>query len=86
MIRIQNVYYMLSYAFQILKEQGYRKIAAENFENTAELFAEILIRGVSSLLKRGLGKDYREQSETTSSLRGKIDLSESLRQQTFIQM
>ena len=35
MIRIQNIYYMLSYAFQILKEGGYTSCAAEEFENTA---------------------------------------------------
>lgn len=37
MIPIQNIYYMLSYAFQILNEQGYRNIATEQFNNTAEL-------------------------------------------------
>ena len=33
---------MLSYAFQILNEQGYRNIATEKFNNTAELMAAIL--------------------------------------------
>ncbi len=31
MIPIQNIYYMLSYAFQILNEQGYKNIATEQF-------------------------------------------------------
>ena len=31
MIRIQNIYYMLAYAFRILHEQGYRDVAAEAF-------------------------------------------------------
>ena len=35
MIPIQNIYYMLSYAFQVLQEQGYRSVAAENFQNTS---------------------------------------------------
>ena len=42
MIPIQNIYYMLYYAFQILNEQGYRNIATEKFNNTAELMAAIL--------------------------------------------
>ena len=52
MIPIQNIYYMLSYAFQVLQEQGYRSVAAENFQNTADLCAAILEKGVSSQLKR----------------------------------
>ena len=37
MIRIQNIYYMLSYAFQVLNEQGYKQVATEEFDNVAEL-------------------------------------------------
>ena len=47
MIRIKNIYYMLSYAFQVLNEQGYRNVATEDFNNVAELCAAILARGVS---------------------------------------
>ena len=42
MIRIKNIYYMLSYAFQILNEQGYKQLLTEKFDNTAELCAAIL--------------------------------------------
>ena len=55
MIRIQNIYYMLSYAFQVLNEQGYKQVATEEFDNVAELCAAILIKGVSLQIKRGLG-------------------------------
>ena len=58
MIPIRNTYYMLAYAFQVLRQQGYRDIATEDFPSTAELLAEILIRGVRSQLKRGLGRSY----------------------------
>ena len=84
MIRIQNIYYMLAYAFQVLNEQGYRKIATEEFENTAELCAAILVKGINKQVKRGLGKEYVERSEALSSLRGKIDVSESFKTQTFL--
>ena len=84
MIRIQNIYYMLAYAFQVLNEQGYKKIATEEFENTADLFAAILSRGISMQIKRGLGKAYIEQSESLSSLRGKINISESIKTLTFL--
>ncbi len=84
MIRIQNIYYMLSYAFQILKEQGYTKCYAEEFENTADLFAAILVKGISVQIKRGLGKEYISVTEPLYSLRGKIDISESVKTQVIM--
>ena len=75
---------MLSYAFQVLNEQGYKQIKTEEFENTAELCAAILIKGVTSQIKRGLGKEYILQTESLSTVRGKIDLSSSIKDQTII--
>ena len=83
MIRIQNIYYMLSYAFQVLNEQGYKQVATEEFENVAELCSAILIKGVSSQIKRGLGKEYVLQTESLSFLRGKIDISVSIKEQSM---
>ena len=39
MIRIQNIYYMLAYAFQVLREQVYKSCGTEEFENTADLLS-----------------------------------------------
>lgn len=84
MIQIQNIYHMLAYAFQTLQGQGYRDIAVEEFENTADLLAEILARGVSLQLKRGLGQEYVDYEEALSSPRGKIELSESLKTRSIL--
>lgn len=75
---------MLSYAFRVLNEKGYRKIQTESFENTADLLSEILIIGVSKQIKQGLVKDYIDVTETTSSVRGKINITESINSQSFI--
>lgn len=83
MIPIRNIYYMLSYAFQVLNEQGYKNIATEQFHNTADLCAAILIRGISSQLKRGLGREYILETETLSTLKGKINVSESIKTMTM---
>ena len=83
MIRIQNVYYMLAYAFQVLNEQGYKSIATEDFDNTAELCAAILTRGIKIQIKRGLGKEYMSRTESLASLRGKIDITESIKTQAL---
>lgn len=84
MIKIQNIYHMLAYAFQILREQGYASCGTEDFENTADLLSAILAKGVSIQIKRGLGRTYIEQTEPLSCLRGKIDVTESIKQQTLI--
>lgn len=84
MIPVQNVYYMLSYAFQVLNEQGYKNIATEHFNNIPELMAAILSKGISVQIKRGLGRDYILQTEQLSALRGKIDISESIKTQTIL--
>ena len=84
MIPVQNVYYMLSYAFKVLNEQGCKRIVTEEFNNTAELMAAILEKGIAIQLKRGLGKEYIPQTEALSSLRGKIDIAESIKTQGML--
>lgn len=83
-IYIKNIYYMLSYAFKVLNEESYKKIEVESFENIAELLSEILFIGISKQIKQGLVKDYIEISQTTSSIKGKINITESINEQSFI--
>ena len=75
---------MLSYAFQVLNEQGYKDIAVEEFDNVAELCAAILSKGVSVQLKRGFARDYIEETESLSSLRGKINISNSIKTRSLL--
>jgi len=76
---------MLTYAFQVLKQKNYRKIETEEFKNTEDLFAEILKLGLSSQIKRGLEKEYITRNESSSTLRGKINITQSLKQNTLQQ-
>lgn len=84
LIPIKNVYYMLSYAFQVLSESGYKKLATEEFENIGDLCAAILIKGISSQIKRGLSREYISETEALSSLRGRINISESIKSNSII--
>ena len=78
MIPVKNAYYMLTYVFKLLSEKGYKDIATEKFENTAELFSAILAKGIAVQLKRGINKAYIDVNETLSVVRGKIDVTGSL--------
>lgn len=78
-IFIKNIYYMLSYAFQILKHSNYDGVASEKFDNAQDLFAAILSKGIAQQLKQGLYREYITRNETLSVMRGKLDMSETIR-------
>ncbi len=77
-IFIQNIYYMLSYAFQILKQEDYRHVAGEKFEKIHDLFAAILEKGVSRQVKQGLYREYVPMQENLSVMRGKLNMGETV--------
>ena len=78
-ILIKNIYYMLSYAFQELRQNNYAEIASEKFDEIYELFTEILIRAISFQLKQGLHREYISQNENLSTIRGKISINGTIR-------
>ena len=80
MIPVQNIYYMLSYAFQVLKQSNYEEIASEKFDEIQDLFAAILSKGVAQQLKQGLYREYITKNETLSVLRGKLDIQETIQE------
>jgi len=77
-IVITNIYYMLSYAYQSLQQKNYEEIKTESFDNIQNLFAAILAKGMAAQLKQGLTREYIGKQENLSTLRGKIDLRESM--------
>lgn len=77
-ILIRNIYYMLAYAFQELRQNNYVEIAGEEFEEIHDLFAEILIRGISFQLKQGLHRTYVSYRGSSTTIHGKIDMNESI--------
>ena len=78
-ILIKNIYYMLTYAFQSLRQSNFGKVAAEEFENIHDMFAAILGKGVASQLKQGLYREYILQEEELSVLRGKLNIQGTIR-------
>ena len=78
-ILIRNIYYMLAYAFQELRQNNYEEIEGELFDDIYDLFAEILCRGISYQLKQGLYREYVSHNESLLTVRGKINMSETIR-------
>lgn len=83
MIPVRNIYYMLSYAFQALQQGAYRRMSTEDFENVQDLLSEILILGMNSQIKRGIERGYVEHAEDIVGVRGRIDIAETLKGNTY---
>lgn len=80
-ILIDNIYHMLSYAFQILTQDTYDDVAIESFDEMYDLLAAILAKGIGIQLKQGLYREYINRQEELSVLRGKINMSGTIKNQ-----
>ena len=83
MIKIQNVYYMLAYVYQVLRDNGYTYLSSEEFDNMQNLLAAILSKGLANQIKRGLGREYIVQNELLVSPRGKINVTDTIKRAPF---
>lgn len=84
MIPVRNIYWMLAYAFRVLGKGSYEHLGSEEFDNSLDLCAAILARGVESQVKRGLSREYASRFEALSSLRGKVDVTASLKTRSLL--
>lgn len=75
MIPIQNIYFLLCYAWDTLAEARIVNVSDDDCDTPVELFARVLESGVTHLLKRGLDRGYIVEEIDTSSIRGKLDVS-----------
>lgn len=74
-IPIRNLFHMLAYAFQALRQGEYERLATEDFEHVHDLLAAILALGIGRQLKQGLHREYVSREEELATLRGKVDVA-----------
>lgn len=73
-ILINNIYHMLSYAFQTLNQEAYEDLATESFDEMYSLLAAVLSKGIGLQLKQGIYREYINHQEGLFVMRGKIDM------------
>jgi len=78
-IPIENIYYLLCYAWNKLEEKEIVNVGTIDGTKLADLFAKVLINGLSHLLKSGLDRGYIEYTEETRCLRGKVCFSPTIK-------
>ena len=79
-IPIQNIYYLLCYAWNKLDESDIVNVNAISTTKLIDLFAKILINSTARLLKQGLDRYYVEHEYTVNGIKGKLNLSASVKQ------
>ena len=82
-IPIQNIYYLLCYAWDKLDESDIVDVKAISTTELIDLFAKILINCTAHLLKRGLDRYYIENEYIVNGIKGKLNLSASVKQNTL---
>ncbi|GAA4002844.1 5-methylcytosine-specific restriction endonuclease system specificity protein McrC [Hymenobacter fastidiosus] len=79
MVPIQNLYYLLCYAWNRLPEpDALLTTEATAFHRPLELLAHVLATGTRRLLRQGLENAYSERQEDLGELRGRLLLAPSL--------
>lgn len=82
-IPIENIYFLLSYAWDSLPEAELTGVRPDASLRLHDLFARLLVGGVTHLLKRGLQREYAAVSVEQSSIRGRLEISESVKHASF---
>jgi len=82
-IPIQNIFYLLCYAWDKLDESDTVDVKAMSTTELIDLFAKILINCTAHLLKRGLDRYYIENEYTINGIKGKLNISASVKQNTL---
>ncbi len=73
-VRVENLYYLLSYAWRLFEEEDLANIAAPDARDAQHLLARVLINATRALMRRGLDRGYQEHSDELRAPRGKINI------------
>ncbi len=84
-IPVQNIYYLLSYAWNDYSAGDVIDVESVEQTELINLFARVLVEGTRHLLRRGLSRDYQTYSRELAGVRGQIDFGRSLSKMLFQQ-
>jgi len=78
-IPIENIYYLLCYAWNKLDEKDRVSITIDDKTELLDLFAKVLINASRMLLKRGIDKSYIDNTSEIAGVKGKLEMSQTLK-------
>lgn len=83
-IPIQNIYYLLCYAWNKLEERDVVNVDVIDTTSLLDLFAKVLVNGLNHLIKRGLDRGYVTWADESRCLRGKICFAPTLKRNLLV--
>lgn len=83
-IPIENIYYLLCYAWDKLDEAEVVDAHAEDEKELIDLFAKVLTNGTRHLLRRGIDRGYLVHDEAIPGIRGKFMPAETVKRSLLI--
>lgn len=83
-VQVQNLYYLLSYAWARFREDVVLELAAEELRTAEALFARVFIGACRKLLRQRLDRGYRQEVEDLRCPWGKLQVSRSLARGTAL--
>ena len=78
-IPIQNMYYILCYAWGLGELHGNVNVGVERCDSIANLLMHVLLNATDELLKRGLSQGYTAYGGEIDGIKGKINIGETLK-------
>lgn len=82
-IPIQNIYYLLCYAWNKLEESKIIDVNEIDSTELIDLFAKVLSNSCSRLLKQGLDRYYVEHEDVIMGIKGKFNFSATIKENTL---
>ncbi len=82
-IPIRNLFYLLSYVWDVDWEMEWSAINAEKSGDALNLLAKILTISTDRIIRRGLDRGYKDVSEEMFGVRGRIDIANTIKRNGF---
>ncbi|MBR1386112.1 MAG: hypothetical protein IJ568_04720 [Bacilli bacterium] len=84
--KVRNIYYMLCYSFygEQLNEKDEANLGDEAFDNIYNLFSLLLCLILKKEIKKGLHREYINTNEEIGTIRGKIDINETIKKNSLV--
>ena len=83
-INYKNLYYLLLYAYQNLKEANLAWVETQEYESIHDLFAGVFVHGITAQVKRGFHREYVKHEGVFPTALGQVNVAETIKQQTLI--
>ena len=82
-IPIRNLFYLLSYVWDVDWEMEWSAIDANKSGDALNLLARILTISTDRIVRRGLDRGYKELNDELFGVRGRIDIANTIKKNGF---